>query len=627
MADYAPDISSNNYSYMRTATLTEKSGEDQTNISIELELNDNNFNFSFARSDGKDLRICLGSNGTYVLNMWIARWDVANSVASIWFKVPSLLANEVRNLYIFWGNPVDTGISNVDSVGFLFADDFDSVTLNPNKWNSSGAHTISDSKLTLNDQTCYIEPKNTPLDGIYQWTFGDGFDADNLIPPPVADPYVYWCVWYDFRGGDNEFGMDFFADGGTYTRRHSIVYCGGLFRPSIRPGDPYTEMYWYNDVGKGLESASFCELTVSYDESTDTVFQGMAKRDTNSDYLDSWERRCEGNTRCTHFRIYGNRHLAGDDLHHDYVYLKRYLPPDEEPEIDTSNLYVSYEQINPAALQFAFGSDVTNININHTSDMGGDPYRLSDDIYVDASGIFYSNDNLVTVSGNLIINFGGGRTDLTSINYVHYDSSHVLDYGASKLSDEDVDIHGETYWHGTTTSGWAVIDLSDDNENVGCLMVQAVPSYLTRMAKNFKFQGSYSYTNDWGNNNWQTLYSGQFEQDDDWQAFYFVNGNSYRFYRLKATDTYGQNIAIQEWRMYEYNESMRQMTIGKLRLKPSMLSSEYIYFPKSIKFYASNDFNNWDVLISEIETYTPIGGGWQEYVFANIKPYWSYKLE
>jgi hypothetical protein len=72
---------------------------------------------------------------------------------------------------------------------------------------------------------------------------------------------------------------------------------------------------------------------------------------------------------------------------------------------------------------------------------------------------------------------------------------------------------------------------------------------------------------------------------------------------------------------------MRQMTIGKLRLKPSTLSSEYIYFPKSIKFYASNDFNNWTVLIPEIETYTPTSGDWQEYAFSSINPYWSYKLE
>lgn len=132
MADYISDISTDDYIYIKEISITETGGEDRVDFPIKLTLNSSNFNFELARSDGKDLRVGEWSNGTRILNMWIASWNATNRVAIIWFKIPSLLAGEVKNLYVYFGNAADAGVSDVDSIGFLFADGFDSLDVGTN---------------------------------------------------------------------------------------------------------------------------------------------------------------------------------------------------------------------------------------------------------------------------------------------------------------------------------------------------------------------------------------------------------------------------------------------------------------------------------------------------------------
>jgi hypothetical protein len=75
MADYASDISTDDYIYIREISITETGGEDRVDFPIKLTLNASNFHFELARSDGKDLRVTECGNGSLVLNMWIATWD------------------------------------------------------------------------------------------------------------------------------------------------------------------------------------------------------------------------------------------------------------------------------------------------------------------------------------------------------------------------------------------------------------------------------------------------------------------------------------------------------------------------------------------------------------------------
>ena len=132
MSDYVADISTDDYLYIKEISITEVGGEDHVDFPVKLTLNSTNFNFDLARSDGYDLRIGEKSNGSYILNMWIASWDTINRIATVWLKIPSLLASESKILYIYWGNSSDSGISDIDSIGFLFADGFDNDFSNIN---------------------------------------------------------------------------------------------------------------------------------------------------------------------------------------------------------------------------------------------------------------------------------------------------------------------------------------------------------------------------------------------------------------------------------------------------------------------------------------------------------------
>jgi len=600
MADYAADIVVANYLYRQAITLTEQSGEDQTNLTVRLDLNSTNFNFDFARSDGLDFRLAETAAGSKIYNMFIGVWDEPNKDATMWFKVPFLSANEVKTLYAYWGNPSDTGISDGDSIGLLLFDHFPGVALDGSKWTSSGPITVANSKLSMAAGS-YIQAKNVPLTGTYQWMLQDAFYITD------ASPSVgYASGLYRFYGGDNLLGINFYGEGAN-DRYHNFVQSGSYV--------------WDDGDQRGLEGSSYHELTLTYHEPTDYITQGFERRSTYPDYLDSWERKCEGNTRLTYFRIYGPN-TYGSTMYHDWVMLRRYLGP-YEPVFDTSNLYVQYEQVNPDAWVYDYGVDITNTIFDHTTTSGGTPTYLSDDSLIN---IWCSDVGAASGNVDLTIDFGAYGNNLVDDAYLHYDSDHVLHLNAASLSDEDFDLYNNTYWHGTTTSGWATIDFGSRINNVGVVRVKGVSSKLSGMVKNYKIEGSYVYTNNWEDDNWKVLDEGQFGQTDAWQSTLFANYNNYRFYRLKVVDTYGGNIAIQEWRMYNYDDSLGKRVVSRLKLKPDATNSNFIYFPKQIEFYGSNDSYNWTTLISTKNTYTPTDGAWQEHAFTNNMPYYVYRL-
>ena len=154
MADYSLDINTFLYKYRQPVYITEPAGERQSYIPLKLNLNSDNFNFDLARSDGLDFRLAEKSNGTGVLHMWVAYWVEVDRKATLWFKLPELLASETRTLYAYWGYEYDEGISNLDTVAsggvFIFADDFDGTHLDVSKWPTTvGNWDISDSRINL----------------------------------------------------------------------------------------------------------------------------------------------------------------------------------------------------------------------------------------------------------------------------------------------------------------------------------------------------------------------------------------------------------------------------------------------------------------------------------------------
>jgi len=607
MSDYASDISTDDYIYTREISITETGGEDRVNFPVKFILNSSNFNFELARSDGLDFRLGEGSNGTYILNMWIATWDTTNRIVTIWFKMPSLLSEETKILYTFWGNATSSGISDIDSVDFLFADGFDGSSLDPTKWVYSSINSVSNSKVRINTDG-YMEAQGTPLSGITNWVVEEG------VYVAAGSDSTYHAYRPRFYGTENNFGYNYYVEG-DYDRQSNLV----------------NSSTWvtYNGTQKGLESDSYSENFIAYIESTDKVYQSMVNRSSYVDYIDSIERQVYGDTRITYFRIYGRNNSAAPYVDIDWIVVREFFLIDPY-SFDTSNLFVTWEEIDHESISWIdYGPDLTSTDYYHYSSYGGDPYQLSDNAVGSTSDCWYSDSNTVVSDIDLIIDFARGANNLVSTDYLHYDDGHIGWLNASKLSNDNDDIWGNNYFESTFTSGYVCIDFDNDNVAVGCLSVKA---YTTAggMVRNFVFKGSYVDPRASTDEEWDVLYTGEFENTVEWQAIYFVNEKPYRYYKLDILDTYNNGeIILQEWGMYEYFSACRKMIISQIRLRPITLESGEIYFPKQISLEGSNGLG-WETVMSLRNTSTPfydyVWERWQRHSFENIKGYYAYKL-
>ena len=234
----------------------------------------------------------------------------------------------------------------------------------------------------------------------------------------------------------------------------------------------------------------------------------------------------------------------------------------------------------------------------------------------------------VAGGGSIIIDFGRGRENIADNDYLHLDSDHVEFYGAAKLSDRETDVYGANYWHATTTSGWAAIRFPSATA-VGCISVQAVADNLDGMIQDYEIYGTALDPRFSLESEWTLLAEGNFEQIIQEQPVYFNRGRFY-YYILKVLNTYGDNIALQEWKFYEAKASLRKRAVSQFRLLPVVLLGQEDYFPKHVEFYGSDDGIIWDVLKGSTETYTPFYdatyGRWQRYSLENYKAYYMYKL-
>lgn len=638
MADYAADIVVSDYLYMKEITVTEKSGEDQTDFPLKLELTSSNFNFSFARSDGLDFRLAEAADGSSILNMWIGSWNATTKKAAIYFKIPSLLANETKTLYAFWGNSGDSGILDINSVGFHLSDHFDDNTVYNNNWYEYDTGNITKyfggdgqghTTISIRGNN-YIDFRSHQLDPRKSWSIEMGLymyaETEDIFTgiSYYNNRFVFYVPGYDIHYYAYVDGYD---SGGQYAGRMEGFQSSGQFPTGTTP-------HQWGSLVKGFHRYVF-----GYYLPTETMYFGMSDRDVSEipsgcpteyygDYVDTIERRVNGNTDFTYLRIHGY-HTWATAYYLDWVIVRDDFLGTYEPEFDTSNLYRSYEQVNPDILAYGFGADLTHINYVHTTTSGGDPTKLSDDNYGSIDGMWCSESGTAaTLSGvDLAIDFGSYGDEITSVGYLHYDSGHETFLNASKLSDEDIDVNDNTYWLGTTASGWACIDFGSNTNNVVSVMVRALSSKLGGMVKDYRIEGSFVYTNEWEHEYWQTLVSGTFSKTTVWQSTHFVNEIKYRYYRLSVLNTYGDDIALQEWKMYNYNALAEEKIVGKLNLKPAAFDSQYLYFPRQITFYGSNNLYNWDTLISTRDVYTPVGSpGWQEFAFVNEKHYYHYKL-
>ncbi|OYT28016.1 MAG: hypothetical protein B6U95_05085 [Thermofilum sp. ex4484_82] len=144
-------FSSKTWSYRRTITITENSGNTLTDFQVKIVLNTANFDYSHAKSDGSDIRF-TDEDGTTQLSFWIEKWDPSGE-SIIWVKVPEIPASSTKTIYMYYGNPSASSASSGDAT-FVFFDDFDGSSLDSSKWkveySSAGTYSVSNSILYIN---------------------------------------------------------------------------------------------------------------------------------------------------------------------------------------------------------------------------------------------------------------------------------------------------------------------------------------------------------------------------------------------------------------------------------------------------------------------------------------------
>jgi len=97
------------------------------------------------RSDCGDIRFAL-ANGT-LISYWIESGCNTNNTL-IWVKVPSIPANSNTTIYLYYGNPSATSLSNPYSTMELF-DDFEDGVINTTIWNVTSGVTETDGYMRL----------------------------------------------------------------------------------------------------------------------------------------------------------------------------------------------------------------------------------------------------------------------------------------------------------------------------------------------------------------------------------------------------------------------------------------------------------------------------------------------
>lgn len=598
-------IETSRYIYNRILKYTNLIGEDKHDLVVRLVLNNSNFNFSLADSKGNDFRITLYPDGSGLLSMWVAHWDATRKHAVVFFKIPFIKSGETINLFAFWGNVNAVKMSYPEDMGFIFYEDFLSSTLNTNKWDYNFSGFFNEYGFRIGTSSShYIRTKTNPLNGLNDWTVEFGLYLS-------GDPGTNYANQFRVFGDENPFLIQF----SKYMLRHAIT------------SDDNSTTDTITCDFCGYEPNSYQSVYISYYEPEDSVFVNLNNRSVYPDAEHKIPRKVEGNTRLLNVQL----SYVSATTFINWMVVRHYDPYYDL--IDTSGLYVPHETSDHQSIDLrTYGEDITSVLYLHVSDHGGNPYNLSVKSNSSMSDVWLSNNGVSSLNAVPVYISFDKSDNLVSRSYVHFNSSQVGFYNASKLSDNDDSSDGYTYWHAPTTSGWAAIDFSAGTKKViGCLMVKSEEENGNNMGKDFVFYGC-NYSPRTNRGKWSKLCNGTFHKTGLWQSVNFKNYNSYRYYILDITSSYGASIKIAEWKMFERLPAAFNSPIRQIRLHPIKFNDLDYCFPKYITFQGSNDMIVWEDVIPKMMTFSPFirhyveYGYWQRYSFFTRKIFSNYRL-
>jgi len=615
MADYAPYINPNDFLYQRKVYFTNPYNVFKGSLVVKLVLDSDNFNFDLSQTDGSDFRLV---DGVATLRMWKAHWSKTDRHAVLFFKLQDVGGGVSVSYNAYWGNKTISANSEPETLGVLFYEDFNSSPLDSSKWEGDIANGVSTYGYFLKfgwGADNQFTTKVSPLQGKTSWTVEAGL----------------YCNW-DTNGGwdSTDYAMKFEFRGTENNMVVNVMHNNRIEHQIIQPGG---DTYQYSDkTHGGLEGRSQNDVFISYYEPNDELEVRFLNRKTFGDVSRVIGRKVEGDTRPTKLRI-GSYHWD-DGAYPSYInwLIIRDYGDVTLSDLDGSELYIPYENILHQTQDYReYGPDITSTLYEHESSFGGDPYLLSNGIHDADLNVWVSDSDAVTESEiDLIIHTGWTTDNVVKRLFKHYDSGHEYYYNASKLSDLNLDRMGRDFWHCTTTSGWAAIKFPEPR-TIGSFRVK-FNEEVGAEPKNYIFSGSNFYPGAYINLS-KELDNGTFDNVLDWQSRKVKISGQFKYYILDIKDTYGgENIRLQEWRMFDDLGNNKLVYPAQLRLHPATYGSYMDNFPKEIMFEGAIDGVNWVTLIPWVYTYTPYVEHyngyeyWQRYSFNNTEGYWSFRL-
>ncbi len=129
------------WQYTKPVLINNTGGSAQTNYQILVSFNSKQLvNDSKTHINGNDIRF-LDRNGNQIA-FWIENGTFNTTKTNIWVKVPSIGANMVDTIFMYYGQSSANNQSDGDATFELF-DDFTSSTINASKWSTCNTGSIS----------------------------------------------------------------------------------------------------------------------------------------------------------------------------------------------------------------------------------------------------------------------------------------------------------------------------------------------------------------------------------------------------------------------------------------------------------------------------------------------------
>jgi hypothetical protein len=304
------------FRYRKPITISNNSTSSLTDYQILITLDTQSLiSAGKMRNDCGDIRF-TDSDGTTLLNYWLESGCNTNNT-KIWVKVPSIPANSTKTIYVYYGNPNITSLSNGDNT-FDFFDDFLGTSLDTNKWGSSGSVTVSSGIVNLD--RAGIDVRLFSLNRIYT-------SKPFITEVKYQHPSVYRNRLYiaTSQNGWSPTGYDY-----------------GIFDPSI---------YWNGFTGVSINSNTW--YIIRWEDTSNNYIWRIL--DMNGNEIIS---RAHGSAIAnTGYLSFAGTESDGSDFKLDWVRVRKYT----SPEPTTS---IGGEQGPPYSPSGTFTSSVLDTGLN-----------------------------------------------------------------------------------------------------------------------------------------------------------------------------------------------------------------------------------------------------------------------